>query len=80
MPELIWIGHDAETNPPEIILFDGTPEELFENFDSKKFESFRNSKKEFLKRATNDDRKSFRLNQVYYLDGIVPRSQYKKFE
>ena len=25
----IWVGHDAESNPPEIVLFEGTPEEFF---------------------------------------------------
>lgn len=35
MPRLIWIGHDEETNPPEIVLFEGTPEEFFNNYDSK---------------------------------------------
>ena len=34
MPSRIWIGHDAETNPPEITLFDGSPEEFF-NEDQK---------------------------------------------
>ena len=29
MPSYIWIGHDAETNPPETVLFDGSPDELF---------------------------------------------------
>lgn len=37
MPQLIWIGHDAETNPPEVVLFEGTPEELINNADSKIF-------------------------------------------
>ena len=35
MPGYIWIGHDAETNPPEIVLFEGTPSELLEVTDSK---------------------------------------------
>ena len=35
MPNRIWIGHDAETNPPEITLFDGTPSEFFDRFDNK---------------------------------------------
>lgn len=35
MPSLIWIGHDAETNPPEVVLFEGRPEDLFGKFDSK---------------------------------------------
>lgn len=30
MPYRIWIGHDEETNPPEVVLFDGTPDELLE--------------------------------------------------
>lgn len=29
MPEYIWIGHDKETNPPEVVLFEGTPFDLF---------------------------------------------------
>lgn len=39
MPKRIWIGHDAENNPPETVLFDGTPEELLEKADDKVFES-----------------------------------------
>lgn len=39
MPSLIWIGHDEETNPPEIVLFEGSPEDLFGKFDSKVFAS-----------------------------------------
>lgn len=35
MPSRIWIGHDAETNPPEITLFDGTPDDFFDWYDSK---------------------------------------------
>lgn len=35
MPNRIWIGHDAETNPPEVTLFDGSPEEFIEQFDTK---------------------------------------------
>ena len=37
MPSLIWIGHDEETNPPEVVLFEGTPEDLFVKEDSKIF-------------------------------------------
>lgn len=29
MPDRIWIGHDGETNPPEIILYDGEPKTLY---------------------------------------------------
>lgn len=39
MPKLIWIGHDAETNPPEVVLFEGSPQDLFGKFDSKVFAS-----------------------------------------
>lgn len=39
MPKKIWIGHDAENNPPEITLFEGTPKELLENEDDKLFEN-----------------------------------------
>lgn len=35
MPNYIWIGHDAETNPPEVTLFEGTPDDFIEQFDSK---------------------------------------------
>lgn len=28
MPKTVWIGHDAETNPPETVLFEGPPENL----------------------------------------------------
>lgn len=39
MPKYIWIGHDAETNPPEITLFEGTPQDLINDFDSSIFAS-----------------------------------------
>lgn len=39
MPSTIWIGHDAETNPPETVLFEGTPDELLELYDSTVFAS-----------------------------------------
>jgi len=39
MPKRICVCHDAETNPPEVILFDGTPQELFEKYDNKVFAS-----------------------------------------
>lgn len=39
MPNRIWIGHDLETNPPEVVLFDGSPEELFNKYDSNIFAS-----------------------------------------
>ena len=42
MPKRIWVGHDAETNPPEVTLFDGTPQELFEQYDDKVFASTKN--------------------------------------
>ena len=42
MPKRIVVCHDAETNPPEVILFDGTPQELFEQYDDKVFASTKN--------------------------------------
>lgn len=33
MPKYIWIGHDAETNPPETVLFEGTPSQLLDSFE-----------------------------------------------
>lgn len=64
MPRTIWIGHDAETNPPEITLFEGTPEELFEDFDSKIFESFIKENNCFPNNK-NKDRQSFYLNKKF---------------
>lgn len=37
MPSYIWIGHDAETNPPEVTLFEGSPKDLLEKYDEKIF-------------------------------------------
>jgi len=37
MPKYIWIGHDEETNPPEIILFEGSSLELLDKFDKSIF-------------------------------------------
>lgn len=37
MPNYIWVGHDAETNPPEVTLFEGSPQDLLEKFDSSIF-------------------------------------------
>lgn len=33
MPKYIWVGHDAETNPPEVTLFEGNAEDLVDNYD-----------------------------------------------
>ena len=35
MPEYIWIGHDEETNPPEVTLYEGSPEDLLGVYDTK---------------------------------------------
>lgn len=80
MPEKIVICHDAETNPPEIILFEGTPIELFEDFDQKKFESFKKDMKVILESKINNDRKAFRLNSAYYLNNIENPEKYLSFE
>ena len=37
MPNYIWVGHDAETNPPEVTLFESSPQDLLEKFDSSIF-------------------------------------------
>lgn len=39
MPQYIWIGHDGETNPPEITLYEGTPEDLLGVADNKVYAS-----------------------------------------
>lgn len=39
MPEYIWIGHDAETNPPETTLYEGSPEDLLGLADNKIYAS-----------------------------------------
>lgn len=74
MPNKIWIGHDAETNPPEITLFDGTPEELFMNFDDKIFASYKSvseSLNTFYKNKINESRTNYKLQKylrdVYYI-------------
>ena len=36
-PSYIWIGHDAETNPPEVTLFEGTFSDLLNMYDGKVF-------------------------------------------
>ena len=45
MPGRVWVGHDAETNPPETVLFDGTPEDLMTSADQKVFEFVRRNRK-----------------------------------
>lgn len=39
MSNYIWVGHDAETNPPEITLFEGSPEDFLDASDVKIFAS-----------------------------------------
>lgn len=54
MPRSIWVGHDRETNPPEVTLYYGSTEEFFD-YDIKMYEAARKSKKNnFL----NKERKS----------------------
>lgn len=79
MPKRIVICHDAETNPPETILFDGTPDDLFENFDSKKFESFKETTRKIRNANINNDRKAFRLNSMYFLESIEKKGTYQIF-
>lgn len=79
MPHRIWIGHDAETNPPETVLFDGTPNELFNDFDYKKFEQFKKEHVRLIRESINNDRKNFKLNRDYYCSGIEDDDKYKVF-
>ena len=60
MPKKIWIGHDAENNPPEVTLFDGTPNELLEYEDTKIFEGLERNI------TFNRDRDVDRRNRLYY--------------
>lgn len=34
MPKGVWIGYDAETHPPEKVLYDGTSKDLIEKYDA----------------------------------------------
>lgn len=61
MPRRIWIGHDLESNPPETVLFDGTPEDLLENEDSKVYEDL----KVMTRTNKNPDREAVILNRIY---------------
>ncbi len=79
MPHRIVICHDAETNPPEVILFDGTPEDLFEHFDTKKFEAFQRNIQKIKESKINNDRKAFKINSNYYLSEIEGEDSYKIF-
>ena len=38
MPDRIWVGHDEENNPPEVVLFDGSPNDLID-YDHIRLES-----------------------------------------
>lgn len=71
MPKKVWIGHDMENNPPEVVLFYGTPQELLDDFDMKKFESLRS--KDF-----NKDRRVLSDNKIYRLSQKSKR-RYLKF-
>lgn len=62
MPNKIVVGHDAETNPPEKILFYGSPEDLFDGTDMLRFESLKCSSK---RENFNRDRESIRLNKLF---------------
>lgn len=61
MPSRIWIGHDLESNPPETVLFDGTPQELLENEDRKVYEDL----KVVTRTGKNSDREAASLNRMY---------------
>ena len=68
MPRYVWIGHDAETNPPETVLFDGNPENLFMQFDGKVFSSYKRDLNKIIaskKGLVNDDRLNARCQKLY---------------
>jgi hypothetical protein len=67
MPKRIWIGHDAETNPPETVLFDGTPQDLFDKFDDKVFEEYHKNAKVIKENINlNQDNINYKLNKQYF--------------
>lgn len=76
MPHKIWIGHDAETNPPEITLFEGSPNDLLENDDDKVFEDLKVSIREGLPSTMNIDRKCFLMNKRFLCNY---KGKYKSF-
>ena len=53
MPKQIWIGTDAETNPPERVYFNGTPEELFNQYDERVYASYNDKRRSTLERYKN---------------------------
>ena len=63
MPRRIWIGHDLETMGEEKVLFDGTPEELFDKYDNKIMEEVNAHKRSG--ESVNWDRESAKLNLLY---------------
>lgn len=68
MPRRVWVGHDEENNPPEVVLFDGSPEDLLEGTSTVLFEK--------INRVTtgmiNLDKKSTMLNS--YFDSLIGKS------
>ena len=68
MPRYIWIGHDAETNPPEVTLFDGTPEELFNQYDDKIFSNYQLKREKTVDRyklGINKDNLKYKLDKLF---------------
>lgn len=84
MPMRVWIGHDKETNPPETILFDVTPQELFDKFDDKIFESdmgFRKSyRDEVVKSSINYDRACYKMNRYHFECYRLRKIYYRSFK
>lgn len=73
MPSRIWIGHDAETNPPETVLFDGTPDDLLTKADQKVFESVIKYKKDINLETINYDRAVSKVD-------VFHRNEYHKYD
>ena len=69
MPNRIWIGHDAETNPPETTLFDGSASDLFEGYNSKVFAEHKsirdNIRSSFDPMVQNKDRVNYRIDTSF---------------
>lgn len=77
MPREINILHDAETNPPEVFLYKGTPEDLFGKYDYKIFESLQVYKKEH-QDIMSHDRLSLKLNKDFR-ESFYDKKQYMPF-
>lgn len=68
MPHKIWVGHDAETNPPETVLFEGTPQELFSTYDTSIFANYQMKRHRVMSRygnIVNRDTLKYRIDKSF---------------